>query len=51
MTEKLTENELLEQRRLKLDALRKRGVAYTNSFRRDSLSQDLKIQFDGTSKE
>jgi len=51
MTEKLTENELLEQRRLKLDALRERGVAYTNSFRRDSLSQDLKIQFDGTSKE
>ena len=51
MTEKLTENELLEQRRLKLDALRERGVAYTNSFRRDSLSQDLKIQFDGISKE
>ena len=44
MTEKLTENELLEQRRLKLDALRERGVAYTNSFRRDSLSLDLNVK-------
>ena len=51
MTEKLTENELLQQRRSKLEDLREKGLAYPNSFRRDSLSGDLKIKFDGISKE
>ena len=51
MTENLSENELLQQRRSKLDELRKKGKAYPNSFRRDSLSQDLKNQYAQMSKE
>ena len=35
MTENLSENELLQQRRSKLDELRKKDKAYPNSFRRD----------------
>ena len=41
MTEKLSENELIQQRRAKLEEIRKKGIAYPNSFRRDSLSADL----------
>ena len=52
MTENLSENELLQQRRLKLKELRKQGKAYPNSFRRDSLSQDLKtLCFEMTKEE
>ena len=52
MTENLSENELLQQRRLKLEELRKQGKAYPNSFRRDSLSQDLKtLCFEMTKEE
>ena len=51
MTEKLSENELLQQRRFKLEQLREKGIAYPNTFKRDSLSEDLKIQFKGNSKE
>jgi len=51
MTENLSENELLQQRRSKLDELRKKDKAYPNSFRRDSLSQDLKNQYAQMSKE
>ena len=51
MTEKLSENELLQQRRAKLKGLREKGIAYPNSFRRDSLSKDLLIQCEGISKE
>ena len=51
MTEKLSENELLQQRRAKLQGLREKGIAYPNSFRRDSLSKDLLVQFEGISKE
>ena len=51
MTEKLSENELLQQRRSKLADLREKGNAYPNSFRRDSLSGDLLTQCEGMSKE
>ena len=51
MTENLSENDLIKQRRSKLEELRNRGNAYPNSFRRDSLSQDLKHQCEGLSKE
>ena len=51
MTENLSENDLIKQRRFKLEELRNRGNAYPNSFRRDSLSQDLKDQCEGLSKE
>ena len=51
MTENLSENDLIKQRRSKLEELRNRGNAYPNSFRRDSLSQDLKDQCEGLSKE
>ena len=51
MTEKLSENELLQQRRAKLQGLREKGIAYPNSFRRDSLSKDLLVQCEGISKE
>ena len=51
MTEKLSENELLQQRRSKLADLREKGNAYPNSFRRDSLSRDLLTQCEGMSKE
>ena len=51
MTENLSENDLIKQRRSKLEELRNRGNAYPNSFRRDFLSQDLKDQCEGLSKE
>ena len=51
MTENLSENDLIKQRRSKLEELRNRGNAYPNSFRRDSLSQNLKDQCEGLSKE
>jgi lysyl-tRNA synthetase, class II len=51
MTENLSENDLILQRRAKLDALRKKGIAYPNTFRRDSLSGDLRNQYKETSKE
>ena len=51
MTENLSENDLIKQRRSKLEELRNLGNAYPNTFRRDSLSQDLKDQCEGLSKE
>ena len=51
MTENLSENELIKQRRSKLDNIRKNGIAYPNTFKRDSLSQDLKEKCAGYSKE
>ena len=51
MTEKLSENELIQQRRSKLEEMRKKGIAYPNSFRRDSLSADLQQECEGLSKE
>ena len=41
MSEKITENDLILQRKAKLAELRSEGNAYPNDFRRDSLSQDL----------
>jgi len=38
---KLDENKLIVQRRERLDALREKGQAYPNDFRRDSLAEDL----------
>ena len=51
MTEKLSENELIQQRRSKLEEMRNKGIAYPNSFRRDSLSADLQQECEGLSKE
>ena len=51
MTENLSENDLILQRRAKLDALREKGIAYPNTFRRDSLSGDLRNQYKEASKE
>ena len=51
MTENLSENELIKQRRSKLDNIRKKGIAYPNTFKRDSLSQHLKEKCAGYSKE
>ena len=51
MTENLSENELLRLRREKLEELRKKGIAYPNTFRRDSLSSDLKIKYSSFSKQ
>ena len=41
MTEEISENDLIAQRRSKLDSLRAEGKAYPNDFKRDSLSKDL----------
>ncbi|SRR5579883_159095 len=40
----LDTNELIAQRRSKLDALRKQGIAYPNDFRRDSFAANLREQ-------
>ena len=45
------ENKLIAQRRAKLEALRERGIAYPNVFRRDSYAQDLQEEFGDKSKE
>ena len=45
MSEKITENDLILQRKAKLAELRSKGNAYPNDFRRDSLSQDLHAQY------
>lgn len=44
-------NEQIAQRKAKLAALRERGVAFPNDFRRDSLAAELHEQFDGSEKE
>ena len=45
MSEKITENDLILQRRAKLAELRLEGNAYPNDFRRDSLSKALHSQY------
>ena len=45
MSEKITENDLILQRRAKLEELRLKGNAYPNDFRRDSLSKALHSQY------
>ena len=44
MSEKISENDLVAQRRSKLDEIRSKGIAYPNDFRRDSLSARLHEQ-------
>jgi lysyl-tRNA synthetase class 2 len=44
-------NEQIAQRKAKLAALRDRGVAFPNDFRRDSLAAELHEQYDGSEKE
>ncbi len=44
-------NEQIAQRKAKLAALREKGVAFPNDFRRDSLAADLHAQYDGLDKE
>lgn len=39
-------NELIAQRRAKLDLLRQKGMAYPNNFRRDNLAADLRAKYD-----
>jgi lysyl-tRNA synthetase, class II len=45
------ENKLVEERREKLKALRAKGIAYPNDFRRKDLSGDLARQYGDKSKE
>jgi lysyl-tRNA synthetase class 2 len=42
----LDTNELIEQRRAKLAALREEGIAYPNDFRRDALAAHLHSEYD-----
>src|SRR5690349_1432401 len=45
------ENKLVEERREKLKALRAKGAAYPNDFRRKDFSRDLASRFGELSKE
>ena len=51
MSEKIIENDLILQRRAKLDELRSKGNAYPNDYRRDSMSKDLHDRYDGLDNE
>ncbi|NQZ03888.1 lysine--tRNA ligase [Idiomarina sp.] len=44
-------NEQIAQRKAKLAALREKGVAFPNDFRRDSLAKDLHAEYDEADKE
>ena len=46
-----TENDLLAQRRAKLDKLREQGNPFPNFFRRDALARKLHEDYDGFDKE
>ncbi len=50
-TEAVDENKLIQQRREKLSALRKEGVAFPNDFRRDVMAEELHLQYGGKEKE
>ena len=45
------ENDLIAQRRQDLKEMRKAGNAYSNKFKRDSLSSDLHAKYESKSKE
>jgi len=45
------ENKLIAQRREKLQVLREEGNAFPNDFRRDSLADELHLQYDAKTKE
>lgn len=47
----LSENELIAQRRAKLDDMRSQGVAYTNDFKRTHLAAPLHDAYDNLDKE
>jgi lysyl-tRNA synthetase class 2 len=47
----LEENKLIAERRAKLDAIRAKGPAFPNAFRRDSLAQELQKELGDKSKE
>ena len=44
-------NEQIEQRKSKLAAIREKGVAFPNQFRRDALAAELHEKYDAASKE
>jgi len=44
-------NEIMAQRLAKLDAMRDKGQAFPNDFRRDSISDDLHARYDDKTKE
>ena len=48
--QELDENELIAQRKQRLAELRKKGEAYPNQFRRDSLSAEIHANFDDKDK-
>lgn len=45
------ENKLIAERRTKLSALREKGNAFPNSFRRENLAADLQVEFGDKQKE
>lgn len=45
------QNEQIKQRKLKLQALREKGVAYPNDFVRDSVSEDIHRNYESFDKE
>ncbi len=47
----LDENKLIAQRREKLTAMREKGNAFPNDFRRDNLASELHAKYDDKSKE
>lgn len=47
----MSEDDLIEERRKYLAAMREKGCAYPNQFRRDSLAADLHAAYDKKSKE
>lgn len=50
-TEVVDVNEQIAQRKAKLKALRERGVAFPNDFRREHLAEELHAEFDNVDKE
>lgn len=51
MSTTLEENDLLAQRRAKLNTLREAGLAYPNRFQRNALAKELHQQYDETSSD
>jgi len=49
--EQIDENKLIAERRAKLAAIRKNGIAFPSDFRRDSLAGELAAEYDDKSKE
>ena len=47
----IDENQIIAERRGKLAALRARGTAFPNDFRRDTLAADLHARYDAKSNE